>query len=646
MDINDYNNRLSQARSNYREAADELKDNFNSEIDDRDEVHSNVQKKQRDNFVEAKNKIETNVAETISTQNKDVKESMLKSTERFRNETASQQESFDIDRQELQRKFDTKLNNLRDSYSKDLASRERTQNDLLGSSEARYEDSTKRNTEYFQGSINKLDHDTSNALREQKDNHKAEKRAQESGHHNTMQDLVRSGNSSRNKMVENSQRDLQSLRDTQSDELRNLKDHHTSSRQALYKQKGIENEEIAGNFRELTDDITSRNNSNNARSAKMNSEHIQELQRDFAQTNYQTKRELQEKLKGGSALEKDKLKSSEQQGRFDTKMKNVNSNIEDIQYKNQVDKERMSSSFQDSVRERNLSFAKQIDAKETDMRDFKQNALKDNQESTDKIVSDYQFKLSKNQVESEQQGIKSQESAKQRLSTQRQEFGRVVNQMSDINNEAVSKMQEDHADEKTKFIQLTRRNQHDAIEDLKDNHDKVITKKETSLSQRIDTKDKELNQTVTRYEDKIEMLQNNSRKELETTKQIENERRVEDTREFKRQIRKMTDANTKEKVGIRDEFDRKLQNAKHQSDVKFSKTVQKYEGQLDRERTDTRRHFKTKIKQLESNYHRLADQNAIEKDLMTNQFERRIEEMKQANEIKLEDLRSQKTSQA
>jgi hypothetical protein len=646
MDINDYNNRLSQARSNYREAADELKEHYKTEIEDQDELHSKVQKKQRDNYVAAKNNIESNVAESIAEQNKDVKENMQKRTEQFRNETAAQQESFDVDRQDLQRKFDDRLNYLRDSYTKDLASRERTHSDMQDSAETRYEDRTKRNSKYFQDSIDSLDHSTRTAMKGQKDSHDIDKRAQESRHNNLMQDLVRSGNSTRNKMVEKSQRDLQSLRDAQSDELRNLKDHHTTSRDALYKQKNIETAKLAGNFRELTNDISDRNNANNARSAKLNKEQIQGLERQYAQTNYQNKREMEEKLKGGSALDKDELKSAELQAKFDTRMKNVNSNIEDIRYKNQVDKERMSSSFQDSVRERNLSYAKQIDAKERDMRDFKQNTLKDNQERTEKVLSDYKFKLSKNGIEAEQQAIKARQSTNQRLSTQREEFGRVVTQMSDMNREAVSQMQEEHADEKTKFIETTRRNQHDKIEDLKDDYSKIITKKETSLNQRLDSKSKELNQTITQYEDKIEMLQNTARKEIETLKQIESERRVEDTREFKRQMRKMSDLNTKEKVSIKDEFDRRLQNAKHQSDVKLSKTVQKYETQLERERTDTRRHFKTKIKELESNYHRLADQSEIEKDLIRNQFERRIEEMKQVNAMQLEELAEQKTSQA
>ncbi|WP_127714390.1 hypothetical protein [Halobacteriovorax sp. HLS] len=646
MDINDYNTRLSQARMNYRDSADELKEHYNSEIEDLSNLHSSVQKKQRENFAESKNEIERNVAATVDKQNSEVKESMQKRTEQFRNETASQQEAFEADRRDLQRKFDDRLNYLRDSYGKDLASRERTQSDLLDSAENRYQNRTDRNSDYFQKSVDNLDYSTRTAMKEQKDAHDIEKRAQESRHSNEMQDTVRSGNSARNKMVEKQQNDLQSLRNAQMDELRNLKDHHASSREIIYDQKNKETAKLAGNFRELTDDIAARNNANNTRQAKQSREQIKELERQYAQTNYQNKREMEEKLKGGNVLDKDELKSAELQAKFDTRMKNVNSNIDDLRYKNQLDKERMSSSFQDSVRERNLSFAQQIDAKDKDMREFKTNTLKDTRESNDKIVSDYKFKLNQALLESEQNSIKDRKSTNQRLSSQRVEFGRVVNQMSDMNREAVSKLQEEHADEKTKFIENSRRQEHDKIEDLKDNYNNIITKKESSLNQRLESKEKELESTITRYEDKLALVTGKTQKELESVKKIEADRRVEDFREFKRQMRLMSDGFTKEKISMKDEFDRKLSNAKHNSDVTLSKTVQRYETQLERERTDTRRHFKTKIKELESNYQRLADQSELEKELIRNQFERRIEEMKQVNAMQLEELSDTKTTRA
>jgi hypothetical protein len=646
MDINDYSTRLSQARTNYRDAADELKEHYNSELQDMDELHTNVQKKQRENYAESKTQIEKDVAASIDEQNKDVKESMRKRTEQFRNETASQQESFDVDRRDMQRKFDDRLNYLRDSYNKDLASRNRTHTDMMDSAETRYQDRSDRNNEYFQKSIDKLDHSTRTAMKGQKDAHDIEKRAQEARHTGEVQDLVRSGNSARNKIVEKQQRDLQSLRDAQTDEIRNLKDHHASSRETIYNQKNKETAKLSNNFRELTEDISSRNNANNTRQAKMSREQIKELERQYAQTNYQNKREMQEKLKGGNAFDKDDLKSAKLEKNFDTRMKNINDNIDDIRYKNQVDKERMAASFQDSVRERNLAYAKEIDAREADMRDFKTNTLKDNKERTDKIVDSYKYKLSKNQLESEQQAIKARQSTNHRLNTQREEFGRVVTQMNDMNREAVSKMQEEHADEKTKFIEDSRRSEHNKIENLRDNYQNIITKKESSLNQRLESKNKELNDTVTRYEDKLTRVEGKTRKELETFKQIEADRRVEDFREFKRQMRTMSDSYTKEKVAMKDEFDRRLSNAKHQSDVKLNKTVQKYESQLERERNDTRRHFKTKIKELESNYHRLADQSELEKDLIRNQFERRIEEMKQVNAMQLDELSKDKSTRA
>ncbi|ATH08596.1 hypothetical protein BIY24_11760 [Halobacteriovorax marinus] len=646
MDINDYSTRLSQARSNFRDAADELKDHYNSEVDELSKNHENVQAKQRNNYEKSKSEIEQNVASTIDQKNKEVKESMLQRTEQFRNEIASQQEEFENNRQDIKRNFDDRLNYLRDSYNKDVSSREQNYNDKTAQSELRYSERMDHATKDFQDKISEFDKTSKDAVREQKVALDIEKKGQELRHKNELADFVESGNSSRAKMVEKQQRDLQNLRNTQSDELRNRNDHHAKTVDSIYAQKSKEAENMSANFKKLTNDINDRNNRNNDQMAKLNRERITELERQYAQTSYQNKREMQEKLKGGSQADRDELKSAELTRKFDTKIKNINESIDNMRYKDQLDKERMSTQFQNSAKERNLAHAKQIDTLEKETRDFKNKTLKENQERTDNVIGDYKSKLVKAQLDNEQQSIKDRQSANNRLQNQRQEFGRVVNQMSTMNQEAISELQNEHAKEKSKFINDTRMAHHNNVEQLKDDFNSRMSKKEGSLNQRLESKEKELNQTVNRYEEKLAKLETESQAEISKIKTFEEERRVEDFREFKRQMRKMTDTHTKEKIALKDELDRKFLDEKHKNDVKVNEIVQKYESQLDLERNETRRNFKTKIKELESNYQRLADQSELEKDLIRNQFERRIEEMQKINQMQLDEMSREKNSLA
>ncbi|OUR96578.1 hypothetical protein A9Q84_09525 [Halobacteriovorax marinus] len=644
MDINDYSTRLSQARTNYRDAADDLKEHYSSELEDIDDNNKVTQKKQRENYATSKTNLEAAVAETITDQSKKVKVAIQDRTEQFRNRSAAQVENFENDRQEIKTKFDDRLTYLRDSYDKDLSARERTQKDLLESANERYTDRTKRNANLYQENVNKLDHSTRTAMKEQKFSHDIEKRVQEAGHSNEVQDLVRTGNSSRSKIIDKQHRDLQALRDTQTDSLKHLKHHQEKTIENIHNQKGLESDKMASNFSELTKDISLRNNKNNTRMAKNNREQITSLERQYAQTTYQNKREMEEKLKGGNILDKDQLKSAELGQKFDTRIKNINESIDDMVHKDQLDKERMSSAFQDSVRERNLSHSKHIDKIEKDARDFKNTTVKDNRDRTDQVLNSYRKRLSDVQLESEQKTIKDRQASNQQLRTQREEFGRVVTQLSDMNQEAVTKIQDEQAAEKTKFIQSSRMAHHNQVENLKDDFNNRMANRESSLTQRLEQKDKVFDKTVTQLEEKMVRVEGKAAKEISAMKQIEQERRSEDGREFKRETRKMTDNFTKEKVAMKDGFDRRLSNAKHKSDVRLNETVQKYESQLEIERNDTRRHFKTKIKQLESNYRRLADQSELEKDLIRNQFERRIEETRQNNAMQLEEISREKNS--
>ncbi len=646
MDINDYSTRLSQARSNFRDAADELKDHYNSEVEDLSKNHEAVQEKQRNNYDKSKANFEQDVAATIENKNKEVKETMMQRTEQFRNQTAAQQEGFEHDREDIKRGFDDRLNYLKDSYNKDISSREQNYNARSESTEKRYDERIDSATKDFQNKITKIDDSTKEAVRNQKIDLDIEKKSQELRHKNEIADFVESGNSSRAKMVDKQQRDLQNLRNTQTDELRNRGDHHAKTINSIYAQKNKEAEEMSSSFRKLTDDINDRNTNNNEQMAKVSRDRISELERQYAQTNYQNKREMQEKLKGGSDIDKDDLKSVQLTQKFDTKLKNINENIDNMRYKDQLDKERMATQFQNSTKERNLAQAKQIDSLEKESRDFKNKTMKENLERTDKVIGDYKSRLTKSELDNEQRAMKDRQVSNNRIQNQRQEFGRVVNQMSEMNLEAISELQGEHAAEKTKFINDSRMAHHNEVENLKDDFNTRLSKREGSLNQRLDMKNKELDQTITRYEEKLTKLENESQAEISKIKNFEEERRIEDVREFKRQMRTMSDSFTKEKIALKDELDRKFLNEKHKSDVKLNEVVQKYETQLDMERNETRRNFKTKIKELESNYQRLADQSELEKDLIRNQFERRIEEMQKVNQMQLDEMSREKNSLA
>ena len=646
MDINDYSTRLSQARGNFRDAADELKEHYNSEVEDLSKNHESVQAKQRDNYDKSKARIENDVASTIESKNNEAKESMMQKTEQFRNKTASQLKDFENDRQDIKRDFDDRIKYLKNSYDKDVASREQNYKARSDSTETRYDERIESATKDFQNKITSIDESSKDAVRSQKIDLDIEKKAQEMRHKNELSQFVESGNSTRAKMVNKQQRDLQNLRNTQSDELRNRGDHHAKTINSIYAQKNKEADEMASNFRDLTDDINDRNSRNNDKMAKVNRDQITELERQYAQANYQDKREMQEKLKGGSAEDKEAAKVAEVTQKFETRIDNINENIDNMRYKDQIDKERMSTQFQNSSKERSIAHSKQIDSLEKESRDFKNKTLKENLDRTDKVIGDYKSKLTKSELDNEQRAIKDRQVAKNRIENQRQEFGRVVNQMSEMNLEAISELQDEHAAEKTKFINESRVAHHNKVENLKEDFNSRITKKEGSLNQRLDLKTREHEQTVNRYEEKLAKLENESQAEISKIKNFEAERRVEDVKEFKRQIKTMTDTFTKEKVALRDDLDRKFLNEKHKSDIKLNEVVQKYETQLDLERNETRRNFKTKIKELESNYQRLADQSELEKDLIRNQFERRIEEMQKVNQMQLDEMARQKNSLA
>jgi len=135
------------------------------------------------------------------------------------------------------------------------------------------------------------------------------------------------------------------------------------------------------------------------------------------------------------------------------------------------------------------------------------------------------------------------------------------------------------------------------------------------------------------YQKKIDVLTTKSAKELEKLKIIENERRIEEKRAANQQMLEQQREFEKTISSLRRDFDRRLSRAKSNSDIRVAKITQKYEAQVKREREEHSATMDRQNRMMTENYNRLLHKTNMERDNLINQYELKIEKLREANRL-------------
>jgi hypothetical protein len=274
-----------------------------------------------------------------------------------------------------------------------------------------------------------------------------------------------------------------------------------------------------------------------------------------------------------------------------------------------------------------------LDRKDSEMRDLRKEVIGGLKERLDNYQEVTASKLKKADSDREQLEVTSRQKLTNNLSRQRVEFGRTVNQINDANKQAISEIQDEVAKEQTQFYQKTKRDVHNQIEDLKVDMKTVHAKKSESLTKQILQKEQENNRITDKYEAKISMLKAKSAKEMEQLKVFESERRAEDRRSTQRAMAKKQREFNKTLQNVRSDYEGRLGSAKANADLHVSKLTERYEDELIRQRTDANKELQRTVSMMKADYNRLVDKNVLEKETLTNQYELKMDKLREANRL-------------
>jgi hypothetical protein len=223
----------------------------------------------------------------------------------------------------------------------------------------------------------------------------------------------------------------------------------------------------------------------------------------------------------------------------------------------------------------------------------------------------------------------------------RNELGRQINMLQDRNVETISEIQKENAKEKTQFIEGAKRELYNSREEMRDANNFQRQKIVDSYNKKIDSLELEKRKTVEMYETQIENMKKKTGEELNQRSAMDTQRRELDIRNFKRAMESKIRESDLAITNVRREFDKKLAENKHHSEMHLQKIVERYEDEIKRVSTDQARMLDRKLRESREHYLRLAENSEIEKEQIRSMYEQKLQAQQQINEANREKMRAQ-----
>lgn len=632
MDITDYNTRLAQTRNRYNEAAQELKDNYNDQLADIQKLNDKKVKNQRENYLAQKDEMEASSKERLDRYDKNLKKALEERTERYNKNIVNEQKKFNHDRQRQMNDYNQKLSSISKSFETANTEKDKLHAMYKDNMLERYEDGLRDREKSFNDKLNKQQETANTKINSFRDQQNREKKEMLTDHTNEKKQLVQNANIARNRANSLHQIEMERLRENAKQNETTQRNNFENANATLRATKNLENENQRRTFENLTQRIQDRNTAELTKLNRQNKTEKRDLENSFSKNRIELERRTNALLNEGAATKVEDGKRSLTQ-QHENQLANLKKNMEENNYNNNLLNERLNRSHVDELKKMEISHNAHIEKKDMQLRELRQEeigGLKEQFEDYQELMAGRNKNLEREKEETE---VASRQRLTNTLARQRAEFGRQINQINDANQEAMSAARSEMAEEQTRFIQETKRNVHEELADLKDDMNTVFSRKEASLNQQLEMSEKEQVALEEKYQKKIDILKQKSAKELETLKLFENQRRIEDRRAAQRQLELQQREFEKNLNELRRDYDRRLDRTKSNNDIQIAKLTQRYESQIDRERKEHSASMASQVSMMNGNYKRLVDKTNMERDSIINQYEMKIEKLREANRL-------------
>ncbi len=635
MDVKDYTQQLAKTRNRFNEVSQEQRDNYEKNLEGLDKNHKSREKSQREVYERQKLDLEENSAKNLERYDKNLKKVLKEKTEKYNKEMGIKTKQFNQDRTKQMNDYKHKLSSISNSFDTAVMEKEKLHKALKENMAERYEDGLSERERGFNDALSRTQRASEDTINKYRDEKRRERNDMLSEHLNEKKQLVQDANLSRNKNSSRHQLEMEILRENARQNELTLTNNFQNSSAALRANKNQQNEDQRKVFEGLTKQIHERNAEELRKAHTQSKADKRLLEKNFALDKIESDRKTNKLLSEGAG---ERVENSKKEivGRYENRLENLKDTMKEQNNINTLKSEKIATDYADLSKTTEAMHNSDLDKTKTEMRNLRSEVIGGMKERFEKSQEASAKKYKKSELAREGEQVTAKKKLTQSLSRQRVEFGRTINKINVANEEAMNEVQSEVAKEQTKFYEKTKRDVHNSMEDLKLDMSTAHARKEHSLTQQILSKEQENSRIIDRYENKISRLKAKSAKEMEELKIIENERSAANRRAQQLDIAKKQREFEKTLGALRSDYEERLDSSKIHADLHVRKLTERYEGQLTRQKIDSSKELKRNMALMKANYNKLVDKSQLEKETMVNQYESKMNKLREANRMAVE----------
>lgn len=628
MDVKDYSQKLDQARSNYRSAQEDLRSSYNKSTDDMKESHDNKIEKLGKNYDSQKSKLEEQNLVNNDHYSTKTKNTIASEQDRFKNDIKKNSEKFDTDRNAMKSDFNDKLSNLANSYQKSTTENDRFHAQAAKTMGERYSKANEKYKNDFENKIGMLDDKAKSQFGDIKAGVKKDQVATDTEYQKNIENL-RSTNQEQNfKAVSRLRNDNENLRTNFALEREAMTEQKESRINDVLKLKSQESEEGQKNFSNLQSEIRKKSIGEEERVKVGHQEESKALEKKFNEDLRNMQHITDQKIKGGNEVSKLKDENKNLTNSYENRLTKARSDAQK-NMENTLSKEHENDELnRDKLKALKAQGTASLDKKESDLNAQHKKNFQDARDKTNALVDRYKTELGTSRVDTEEKLGKADSKSKTQLKDQRVEFGKFINSVNDKKMEEITSIKTEYSKDKSDFIEKSKRDFSEEKHMMKDGFNRQTSVKETLYESKLAEMEKQTNKIIENYENRIGQLARKAEKEVDSIKATEEERNLKEAQALKI----ANDTRQREHVleigNVRNKYERMIGKDRVINEQQTTQIVQKYEDQLERERTNHQKEISVRLSESQAQFERLFKASELEKETLRNQYEERMENMK------------------
>lgn len=627
-DYGNYSREVAKIREDFNETSRKMKESYDKSIKDTQETSVRKEDELKRNHATDKERLIAENQDKLRLVSDKTNEILDRKQKEFLNGLKEEREVFGVEKNRMRENLQNSLINVKDSYTQSLDEFKLQSERLARDNEFKYLQSLQQNKNNTDKKIVEIQKKTDSMISKNNLDLADQKKEILIKNQKDLEVNNRGHKENLDKKTEYFNRKINEITSTKDDEITRQSDRYDGTLYKLKEDNREQVENMISRYEDHTKDMLEDFSTNFSIQEKQNAEEKSAIKAQANKDIYNVKRESAlvedksvvgdsgagQKAQIGSQYEKrlDRLKKemSEQAVKFqrvssDQSVKNQNKLKEndeehrmkfdanvDENYKDKMALER-AYRLKDTINNENYTNQiKDLDKSNTDMRDYELSTFK------------------------------------KKIELQKNEFGKTVNKLADLNTRNISRLQEESMKEKQQIFDLARKNYDDEARNLRQDYRLKNELIADTLNKRIESKDKELSMLKENSFDEIQKIKDQAERLIQHETNYGAETRENFRRTMLNELDETKRAYQNNAKKMKLDYDSSLQKVKRENDLMLARLNKKYEENLNKTETDKSKELKRISNEFKQSYERLALDSKIQRENLVDHYERRIQELK------------------